>query len=107
MIHIPARIVPTLTGLSKFTNGGNKRMTLRFSTPVFAQADILGSRFGQCFRVYMATKPGDEDLRSLFELGHFHQRPKSGGRLTAEMLDHRVNFVKEVVSRGEAAVIYA
>ena len=77
-------------------------MTLQFSTPVFAQADILGSRFGQCFRVYMATKPGDEDLRSLFEVGHFHQRAKNNGRLTAEMLDHRVNFVKEVVSRGEA-----
>ena len=77
-------------------------MALCFSTPVFAQADILGSRFRQCFHAYMATKPGDEDLRSLFELGHFNQRAKSGGRFTAEMLDHRVNFVKEVVSRGEA-----
>ena len=77
-------------------------MTFKFSTPVFAQADILGSRFRQHYHAYMATKPGDEDLTSLFELGHFHRCAKSGGRLTAEMLDHRVNFVKEVVSRGEA-----
>ena len=103
-INIPARIVELVPDLKATTEGVVERIHRYIGTPVFAKAGTRGSHFRRCWTAYLATNPSPEDLRSLVKIGHFHQIPKKGSKLTGAMLEYRANFVQEVVRRGEPAV---
>ena len=94
-----------LNGLSDYTEGFNKPKTVTITPSVFVKANTTSSMFRRCRQAYMSTNPNDEDLKSLFEIGHFNILfPKGKSRLTAEMVRHRLNFVQGVVRRGGPAV---
>ena len=100
-VTIPKRIVSILPGLNESTEGDNKRKPINITSSVFVRASTPSSRFRRCWLAYMSTKPSDEDLKSLFKIGHFHISNPTSKRLTVEMVQHRSSFVREVVRRGE------
>ena len=100
-VKIPSRIVPLLPGVGQSKNGVWKRQTCNITSVVFTKTDVRGSHFHQCWKAYIQSNPGDEDLKSLFEIGRFDMKPEIRTRLTVTMLTCRVKFTKEVVRRGE------
>ena len=102
---MPPRIVSLLCHPTDSSKGGNKRKKCTISNDVFAKANVAGSDFQRYWKAYKATRPSDEDLKALFEIGRFHEwEGKRGSRLTADHIEARAAFVQEVIERGQSAV---